>query len=77
MKKYSVQTGWIGRVPVESGNIEVIAISRAVARMCVLVDYVDLPEIVAEISADDPTSQGMMPRVPTNLMCGSKLLIAN
>ena len=77
---YSVQTGWKGidyNVAEEKGNIDVIAINRSVADLCVLVDYVGLSEIVKEIRADDPTSKDLLPPIPSNLMCGSKMLIAN
>ena len=88
MKHYSVITGWIERpnnlnpakvhrFPDHKGNIDVIAINREVAELCVLVDHVDLSELVMEISADDPVSRSMMPKTPNNLLCGSKLLIAN
>lgn len=85
MKHYSVITGFsevpdnlcpekIRKYPQHKGNIDVIAISRAVASLCVLVDYVDLTEIVQEISAKGDRN---LPTIPTNLLCGSKLLIAN
>ena len=85
MKHYSVITGFsevpdnlhpdkIHKYPQEKGNISIIAISRAVASLCVLVDYVDLSEIVQEISAKGDRN---LPSIPTNLLCGSKLLIAN
>jgi len=77
MKRYSVQTGWKGKdynVPEEKGNISVLAKNKKVANLCVLVAYIGLSEIVGEISAvGDPN----LTSIPTNLLCGSKLLIAN
>ena len=88
MKRYNVQTGWkeipdnlnpgkVRRYPESKGDIEVIAVNRQTASMCVLVPHIYLGEIVKEISADDPASMSMIPEIPTNFMCGSKLLIAN
>ena len=77
MKHYNVQTGWRNKFPERKGNIEILAINRQVAELTVLVDYVDLSQTVKEISANDPVSLSMMPRIPTNLLCGSKNLIAN
>lgn len=85
MKHYSVLTGYkeipdnlhpdnIKRFPQHKGNIQVIAISREVGDMAVLVDYEDLTETVKEISAKGDRN---LPKIPTNLLCGSKLLIAN
>ncbi len=77
MKHYTVQTGWRGKdynIPEEKGNIDIIAINRKVAEMCVLVAYIGLSEIVSEISAKGDRN---LPKIPTNLLCGSKLLIAN
>ena len=85
MKHYSVITGFsyirdnlcpdkIHKYPQHKGNIDIIATNRAVASLCVLVDYVDLSEIVQEISAKGDRN---LPAIPTNLLCGSKLLIAN
>lgn len=77
MKRYLVQTGWIGKVPELKGNILVFAINRQVAELTVLVDYVDLSETVGEVSANDPVSLSMMPSEKYPIMCGSKNLIAN
>lgn len=74
MNRYLVQTGWKGNVPELKGNISVIAISRKVGELAVLVDYVDLSHTIKEISAEGDKN---LPLIPTNLMCGSKLLIAN
>ena len=85
MKRYSVQTGWREtpnnlhpsnphRFPEHKGNIDIIATNRSVAELCVLVDYVGLSEIIAEISAEGDKN---LSKPPTNLMCGSRLLIAN
>ena len=85
MKHYSVITGFteipdnlhpdkIHKYPQHKGDIDVIATDRAVASLCVLVEYVDLTEIVQEISAKGDRN---LPSIPTNLLCGSKLLIAN
>jgi len=39
MRCYTVQTGWkTPNVPEEKGNIDVIAINRSVADLCVMVD---------------------------------------
>ena len=85
MKRYTVQTGWIEqkdnlnpgkvrRYPEHKGNIDVIAINRRVGELAVLGKHVDLCEIVKEISAKGDRN---IPKVPGNLLCGSKLLIAN
>lgn len=88
MKNYLVMTGWTEipdnlnpskpkRFPQFKGNIEVWAINRQVAAMCVLVDFVDLGETVKEITAKDLIGTPLMPNIPNNLLCGSKNLIAN
>lgn len=74
MNRYTVQTGWNGKAPESKGNITVIAINRKVGELAVLVDYVDLSQTVKEISAKGDKN---LPLIPTNLMCGSKNLIAN
>jgi len=85
MKYYSVITSWldipdnlnpdkIRRFPEHKGNITVIAINRKVGALAVLVDHVDLSETVKEISAIGDRN---LPKTPTNLLCGSKNLIAN
>ena len=79
MKKYSVQTGWKnkGRTPEFKGVVQVFAINRQVGELATLVDHVGLNRQVKYISATDSNSLSLMPKIPTNIMCGSKLLIAN
>ena len=83
MNQYTVQTGWLERTdnlgkvrryPQHEGNIDILAINKEVAAMTVLVNYIDLSETVKEISAKGDRN---LPKIPTNLLCGSKLLIAN
>ena len=76
MNHYLVQTGWKnkGSVPELKGNIQVIAINRKVAELAVLVKYVWISNTLKEISAKGDRN---LPKIPTNLLCGSKLLIAN
>lgn len=78
MKKYFIQTGWIhgGKTPSFKGSVDILAINKEVADMCVLTDYVYMREIVSETCAKDLEGTKLMPK-GNDIYLGFGGLIAN